>query len=150
MNNPSGVEIADIVAPAIPPDATTWHFITVVAGLITVLIFASVALYRIRSRRSTARRRLARVQRALARERIEPRMALYSTASALRHAFGLTRLTASTPLPFACRRRDLHSQRRWRTFAAALAAQRYGPANPDRDMALDMVREARCWLWPWR
>ncbi len=150
MNNPSGVEIADIVAPAIPPDAATWSFIAVVAALIAVLVFAGVALYWIRARRSTARRRLARLRRALQRESIEPRTAIYSTASAVRQAFGLTRLTASTPLPSACRRRDLHSQRRWRTFAATLAAQRYRPTNPDPEVALDMIREARDWLWPWR
>ncbi len=150
MNNPSGVEIADILAPAMPPGAAIWNTTAAVALLIAVLLLAGVALYWIRSRRSTARRRLAQLQRALRRERIEPRTAIYSTASALRHALGLTRLTASTPLPSACRRRDHHSQRRWRTFTVALAAQRYGPADPDREVALDTVREARHWLQPWR
>lgn len=137
--------LVDIVAPTAPAVAD-WSAIIVAAAI--VVLMAAVMLYRIRSRRLQARRRLTRLQRKVSAGGVDPRQAMYTVAAELRRGLDLPRLDADTEPTVRVGDRTSPKQR-WRQFTADLARYRYAPAPPGTGQALDAIREAKYWLRPW-
>ena len=127
-------ELVDIIAPWMPPPAPPpygWIALGVGIALLVVLGIGYFLWQRNRKRRA-ALTQLKQAERALRRQKLEPRAAAFQAAQALHRAYGKSTFGDNT--------------QPWATFLSALDQARYAPHTPTAQEAAQLLEQARHWL----
>ena len=132
MADANTVQLADIIAPSVPPAAPPpYGAIALGVGLTLLVAFIVARLVWRRSRdRRAALAQLKQAERALQQQKLEPRAAVFQAAQALRRAYGKSE--GATP--------------EWSAFLSALDQARYAPQPPSAQDAAQLLVQARRWI----
>ena len=131
------LELADIIAPAVPPPAPLpygWIALGIVLFILIALIVLRILWRRSRYRRA-ALAQLKRTKRALQQGWLDARAAAFQAALALRPA-----------LPTLSSRGRGKPASEWAEFMHALDHARYAPHAPSRQEAAQLLAQARRWI----
>lgn len=134
MDKPTLVELADIIAPIMPPPAPppyAWIAFGVAVGVVALLGLGFFLGWRSRHRRA-ALAQLKRTQQALKQHQLDPRSAVFQAARALRCAY------RTAPQSDAANE--------WTIFLDALDQARYAEQSPSIQDSVQLLERARHWI----
>jgi len=136
-------ELADIIAPIVPPDAPPpYEWIALGVALFALILFFVLRLWLKRTRaRRTARAALKRTERDLQHGTLDARTAAFQIARALKCSPPLPALS-----PSRGRGEDLLSAAAWTEFTQALDRARFSPHPIDIQQAVQLLAQARQWI----
>ncbi len=164
MAETNTIQLADIIAPAIPPAAPLpYGWIAFGSALTLAMVLITVRLWWRRTRnRRAALTQLKHAEHALQQQTLEPRAAVFAVAQALRLAYSVSDVSSSFPRPLG-ERGDIASSNtaspsplkgegatppmsEWTTFLSALDQARYAPHVPNVADATQLIAQARDWI----
>ena len=137
-------KMLDIEAPLLPADHTAL-FIAAGCGILLGLVLLVLWWRHYTGNRSRARRRLSRLQQATSHHTTDPQYRAYQLATILRIGLGLSRLTATTPLPARLHNR----QAEWQSFIQQLDQFRYAKQAASAADLEPLFAQASFWLRRW-
>ena len=132
MADSNTVQLADIIAPSVPPPAPPpygWIALGACLTLAVALLVTRLWWRRGRERRA-ALALLKQAERALQQQKLEPRAAAFAAAQALRCAGATTD----------------RNKPEWATLSNTLDQARYAPQSPSAQDAAQLLAQARRWI----
>jgi len=135
-------ELADIIAPIVPPDAPPpYEWIALGVALFALILFFVLRLWLKRTRaRRTARAALKRTERDLQHGTLDARTAAFQIARALQCFPPLSTLSPKGG------GEDSLSTESWSKFNQALDHARFSPHPIDIQHAIQLLVQARQWI----
>ena len=129
-------ELADIIAPVVPPPAPPpYGWIVFGIGIATLIAFIVLRiLWRRRRKHRAALAQLKRAQRALRQGRIDARAAAFQAAQALHCVYS------------ARQQRNQTASSQWQDFIAALDRARYAAPAVGTQDATQLLAQTRHWI----
>ena len=130
------IELADIIAPAVPPPAPPpYGWIALGIGVLILIAFLVLRILWRRSRdRRVALAQLKRTERALRQGRIDARAAAFQTARALHCVYRANQQRSDAASP------------QWTEFMSALDRARYAAHPIDKRDVTQLLTQTRHWV----